>query len=175
MPLPGVRRKQRHGRVPTRFEFDFSLVPGSCDHLAVPDNRSQPEARVHAEKEFALNLLKAAPDLEPHLEGGYFDFEAWDSADGMGFMYELLRACARLIDRPEGKVILPRVFAYLENKAAELELHASSVQKLSPADFDAIHFLLFTFTDNPTGKDPTLKRLTPFMGPKINEMCTQLS
>ena len=135
------------------------------------------EAVSCAERELALGLLKAVPDLESHLEKGYFDFNRWSWPDGMGFMEELLRCCERLFDQADGKNMLPSIFSYLEAMAVQLD--SSEAKKEVPAadlppELRAIDSLLFTFTDNPTGKDGKLRKLTPFMGPRINKMCTQL-
>jgi hypothetical protein len=129
------------------------------------------------EREFALGLLKAVPELESHLEKGYFNFNSWNWPDGMGFMEELLRCCDRLVDHAEGKDILPRIFSYLEDMAVQLD--SSDLKKEGcaadlPPELRAIDCLLFTFTDNPTGKDVTLRKLTPFMRPRINKMSCQI-
>src|ERR1700742_2227890 len=76
-----------------------------------------------AEREFALGLLKAVPDLESHLEKGYFDFNSWSLPDGMGFMGELLRCCDRIADQTVGKNMLPHIFSYLEEMASQLDSH----------------------------------------------------
>ena len=135
------------------------------------------EAVTRVERERALGLLKAAPDLESHLEQGYFDFNSWSRPNGMTFMGELLRCCDRLVDHVDGKDMLPRIFSYLEDMAMQLDpidlKKANYAADLSP-ELRAIDSLLFTFTDNPTGKDATLKKLTPFMGPRISKMSCQL-
>jgi len=137
-------------------------------------NDSNLDARIHAEKAFALGLLQGVPGLELHLESGFFDFEDWGSADGMQFMNQVLRACEKLSNEESGKSLVRLVFVYLEAKAIELDLHVTGRCMISPANAEAIDFLLFTFTDNPTGKDSTLRKLAPCMGPKIAAMCTML-
>jgi hypothetical protein len=124
------------------------------------------------QKAFCLNLLKAAPTLETHLSSDFLDFENWESYSGMLFMAELRRVCERLVDQPEGKSILPQVFTHLELKATELELTDLGSKELSRAERHAVWFLIFTFTDNPTGKDPEFPKMAPFMGPKILKHCT---
>ena len=124
------------------------------------------------QKAFCLGLLKAAPALGKHLDPDFLDFEDWESYSGMLFMAELLRTCDRLVDHPEGNSVLPQVFKHLELKATELELADSGSKELSQAERYAVSFLIFTFTDNPTGKDPEFPKLAPFMGPKILRHCT---
>ena len=91
----------------------------------------------------------------------------------MIFMGELLRACDRLADDPRQAPLLFKVFGHLERLATKLE---SGEGPNTPAELDqaAGNFLLFTFTDNPTGKNPEFRKLSTFMGPKIREMCTIL-
>jgi len=124
------------------------------------------------QKAFCLNLLKAAPALETHLSPDFLDFEDWESYSGMLFMAELLRTCEKLVDQPEGKSILLQVFEHLEIKATDLELADLGRKELSRAERHAVWFLIFTFTDNPAGKDPEFLKLAPFMGPKILKHCT---
>ena len=124
------------------------------------------------QKAFCFDLLQAIPALKTHLNSDCLDFEDWESYSGMLFMSELLRACDKLVNEPEEKSILPQVFAHLETKATELELADSGSKRLSQAERHAVWFLIFTFTDNPTGKDPELPRLAPFMGPRILKHCT---
>ncbi len=130
-----------------------------------------------ADREFALGLLKAIPYLESHLEKGHFDINNWSWPDGMGFMAELLRCCDRLVDHADRKDMLPRIFSHLEDMAVQLD--SSDLKKDGyvadlPPELRAIDCLLFTFTANPTGKDATLRKLTPIMGPRINKMSCQL-
>ena len=135
------------------------------------------KAVTSVEREFALGLLKAVPDLESHLEKDNFDFNSWGWPDGMCFMGELLRCCDRLVEHADGKHMLPRIFSYLEDMAVQLDsgdLKKEGCAADLPPDLRAIDCLLFDFTDNPTGKDVTLRKLTPFMGPRINKMSCQL-
>jgi hypothetical protein len=135
------------------------------------------KAVTFGERKLALGLLKAVPDLESHLEKGYFDFDSWSWPDGKGFMEGLLRCCDRLVDHADGKDMLLRIFSYLEEMAAQLdpiELKKDHYAADLPPELRAIDSLLFTFTDNPTGKDSTLRKLTPFMGPRLNKMSCQL-
>jgi hypothetical protein len=135
------------------------------------------EAVTYLEKEFALDLLKAVPDLEAHLEKRFVEFEFWNEASGMVFMQELLRCCDRLVEHNDGKEMLPRIFSFLEDKAAKLDSSSKESYNYAavlPPELRAIDSLFFTFTDNPTGKDPTLWKLAPFMGPRIHKMSTLL-
>jgi hypothetical protein len=119
-------------------------------------------------------LVEAVPDIETQMGPGYLQWEEWSGIDAMQFMQELLLVCDRLTTEPANSPLLSKVFEYLEMWAVQLDLPATA-QALPAVDRAACDFLLFTFTDNPTGKDSKLKRLSTYMGPKIEKMCTILN
>jgi hypothetical protein len=91
------------------------------------------------------------PELKPHTAPDIL--EEVEGNNGHGVMAELTRVSARLTESEEGKIILPKLFEYFE-------------QALVLKD-EVIDFLIFSFSDDPTGKSPEIQKLLPWIGPRL--------
>jgi hypothetical protein len=124
-----------------------------------------------SQRQWIAGFVESVPEIESHIDPDYLRWKEWSEIDGTLFMGAMLRVCDRLADDANQVAFLAKVFGYLEGLAAQLSSPAES-KELSELDFAACKFLLFTFTDNPTGKGTEFRRLSAYMGPRILKMCS---
>jgi hypothetical protein len=122
----------------------------------------------NAELQLIHGILESVPEIKPYVDQDLPQGDEFKIGVGMIFMEGLRRVCRSLVNDSANAQLLKKLFGYLESLADKLDIPDG----FSPLDRIACDSILFTFTDNPTGHDPMFVKLSPFMGPKIREMCT---